>query len=462
MWKHRIMSAGLVPGLLLAGCAEAGTPTADAALTEEHVAEDRAGVLADPTSSAASSELDDPLVALRPIADGLTSPIAMAEAPDGSGRLFVVDQVGVVRVIRPEGDLADEPFLDLRDRIVDLDESYDERGLLGLAFHPNYADNRRLFVAYSAPLRSGAPSGWDNTTHLSEFRMSSDPMRADPSSERVLLRVDQPQSNHAGGTVAFGPDGHLYFSVGDGGGANDTGLGHPPLGNGQETDTLLGSILRIDVDSGDPYGIPADNPFADADGADEIYAYGFRNPYRFSFDLGGSKELFAGDAGQNLFEEVSLVERGGNYGWRIMEGAHCFDVDSPGTPQESCAEAGPRGRPLRPPVIEYSHDEVGLAVVGGHVYRGDALPELAGAYVFGDWSRSFGRPSGTLLAAFPSDREELWPFRRIRVAGTTDGGLGHYLLGFGQSLDGEMYVLVKDEAGPAGHTGQVLRLAPPG
>lgn len=404
--------------------------------------------------------LSDPAVALEPVARGLTSPVALAEAPDGSGRLFVVDQIGVIRVISPDGDLLDRPFLDLREQVVDLDESYDERGLLGLAFHPDYADNGRFFVYYSAPLRPGAPGAWNNTSHLSEFRVSTDPLLADPSSERVLMLIDEPQANHAGGTVAFGPDGYLYLSLGDGGGAGDVGVGHPIPGNGQDTSTLLGSILRIDVDSGEPYAIPPDNPFATGAGAEEIYAYGFRNPYRFSFDREDGR-LFVGDAGQNLFEEVSVVERGGNYGWRIMEGTHCFDVDNPDSPEAECPETGPDGRPLLPPVIEYSHDELGLVVVGGYVYRGEALPGLEGAYVFGDWSESFDRPSGTILAAVPSSEGGLWPWQRVRIAGASDGELGHYLQAFGEDADGELYVLVKDRPGPVGNTGQVLRMVPP-
>lgn len=404
--------------------------------------------------------LSDPTVSLEPVAEGLTSPVTMAEDPDGGGRLLVVDQIGVIRVIE-DGELLDQPFLDLRDKIVDLDENYDERGLLGLAFHPEYAENGRFFVYYSAPLRPGAPKEFDNTSHLAEFRVSQDPLVADPASEKVLMRIDEPQSNHAGGTVAFGPDGYLYVSLGDGGAANDVGVGHPVPGNGQDTSTLLGSILRIDVDSGDPYGIPPDNPFAEGAGEEEIYAYGFRNPYRFSFDLEGENQLFVGDSGQNLFEEVSIVELGGNYGWRIMEGTHCFDVDDPNSPEAECPDVGWDGQPLLPPVIEFSHEEAGLVVVGGHVYRGEAMPELDGVYIFGDWAETMDRPSGSILAAVPSEGGGLWPWQRVNVAGSTDGGLGHYLQGFGQSSDGEMYVLVKDRVGPVGNTGQVLKIVPP-
>ncbi|MGH2542068.1 MAG: PQQ-dependent sugar dehydrogenase, partial [Ardenticatenaceae bacterium] len=315
---------------------------------------------------------------------------------------------------------------------------------------------------YSAPLRTNGPANWNHTSHISEFRVSgSDPNRADPASERILLRVDQPQSNHNGGTVAFGSDGYLYISLGDGGAANDTGLGHPPRGNGQDRTTILGSLLRIDVvDNGNPYAIPADNPFVGQEGADEIYAYGFRNPYRFSWDR-QSGALYVADAGQNLYEEVSRVSRGGNYGWNIREGTHCFSPSSPDNPPASCPDTGPWGESLIPPVIEYAHPNqsggIGLVVVGGHVYRGDAIPGLVGNYVFGDWSRSFDEPLGQLLAATPlPEGAGTWPVRPLSTAGIAS--LGHFVLGFGEDGDGELYVLVSQATGPGGNTGKVYKL----
>jgi glucose/arabinose dehydrogenase len=255
------------------------------------------------------------VVRLEQVAEGLTSPVTLVAPPDGSGRLFVVDQIGLVRVVSAAGELLAEPFLDLRDRIVTLMPDFDERGLLGLAFHPDYAANGRLFVYYSAPLREGGPAGWDHTSHVSEFRVSADPNRADPGSERVVLQIDEPQFNHNAGTVLFGPDGYLYISVGDGGGANDVDLGHTPvIGNGQDLTNLLGKILRIDVDGAEPYAIPDDNPFVGTIGRDEIFAYGLRNPYRMSFDRGGDRDLLIADAGQNLWEEVNLGASGANYG----------------------------------------------------------------------------------------------------------------------------------------------------
>lgn len=403
-------------------------------------------------------------VALDLVADGLTAPVAMANPGDGSGRQFVVDQAGMIRVIAADGTLQPEPFLDLRDRMVDLTPSFDERGLLGLAFHPDYADNGRFFVYYSAPLREDGPENFNHTSHVAEFHVSADPDRADPDSERIVLQIDEPQFNHNSGALAFGPDGLLYIAVGDGGGAHDLGVGHTPdIGNGQDRTNLLGNILRVDVDGGEPYAIPSDNPFVGREGRDEIFAYGLRNPYRMSFD--SELGLLASDAGQGRREEVSRIEAGGNYGWNLKEGTDCFDPTSPFAPPEECSDTGPFGQPLIDPVAEYhnrrSHDDgVGIAIIGGHVYRGEELPGLAGKYVFGDWSQSFTEPGGTLLAATPSD-EGLWPLEELQVAGRPEGRLGHFVLGFGRDEAGEMYVLTTDEGGPTGQTGRVYQLVSP-
>lgn len=417
-------------------------------------------------------------VGLQLIAGDLTSPVTMAHAGDGSGRLFVVDQIGLIRVLMPDGTLPGEPFLDVRDRMVALNPGFDERGLLGLAFHPDYETNGRFFVYYSAPLRAEGPAGFNHTSHISEFRVSSDPNRADPASERIVLQVDEPQGNHNAGTLLFGPsDGYLYISLGDGGGANDVGLGHVDDwyadnagGNGQDVEqNLLGSILRIDVDGGDPYGIPADNPFVGEPGLDETWAYGFRNPYRFSFDLGGSHDLIVADVGQLLWEEVSIGVKGGNYGWNVKEGTHCFSTDSPGESRPDCpdvVESGSRaGDPLIDPVIEYANARqeggLGLAVVGGYVYRGGALPQFRGRYLFGDWSESFGGPpTGKLFVAKPR-KKGLWSMEQLRIATTPTGELGQRVLGFGQDTAGEVYVLTTDNSGPTGTTGKVFKLVSP-
>jgi glucose/arabinose dehydrogenase len=416
---------------------------------------------------------DERSIALALVAQGFTSPVALVEAPDGSGRLFVVDQTGLIHIIGANGAQVAEPFLDVRSRMVTLRPSFDERGLLGLAFHPRYATNGRFFVYYTAPLRAGGPAGYDATARIAEFHVSGNANRADPASERIILQVDKPQFNHNGGTIAFGPeDEYLYISLGDGGGANDNNvLGHVPDwytenggGNGQDiTQNLLGSILRIDVDRGTPYAIPHDNPFATGPGLDEIYAYGFRNPYRFSFDMGGSNDLLVGDAGQGLWEEVSRVERGGNYGWNVKEGTHCFDAENNRLMPTACPSVDlTTGIPLTDPVIEYAHlsnGGLGLVVVGGYVYRGSMVRQLRGRYIFGDWSRGFATPDGTLFAAAPR-RSGMWPMQELLVSRKAGSRLNHYLLGFGQDADGEVYVLTTDMAGPSGTTGRVYRIAP--
>lgn len=304
-------------------------------------------------------------------------PVGIYVPPDGTGRLFVLEQAGIVRVFPDDpGTSGSEVFLDLRDRVND---GGNEEGLLGLAFHPDFATNGRFYLDYTA---SGP-----RRTVVAEFRLDlSDPNRGDPASEEVVLEVPQPYSNHNGGQIAFGPDGFLYIGLGDGGSGGD------PQGNGQNPGTLLGSILRIDVDGGTAtrgYGIPGDNPFAlNQQGyRDEIFAYGLRNPWRFSFDpLTGA--LWAGDVGQNRIEEIDRVEKGGNYGWNTMEGSDCYE------PSSGCDRAG-----LILPVAEYTHQE-GNSVTGGFVYRGEGIPALQGQYVYGDFGS--GR-IWALDAASPED-----------------------------------------------------------
>ncbi|HEU4748816.1 MAG TPA: PQQ-dependent sugar dehydrogenase [Gemmatimonadaceae bacterium] len=451
--------AGIIVVLTVAiGCQDAATVAPVAPLT--------------PKSAALQSAIEPALtIDVELIAEGLTSPIQIVSADDRTGRLFIIDQAGTIRIVTEEGVLLPTPFLDVTSRLVPLRPNFDERGLLGLAFHPKYAQNGRFFVFYSAPLRPGAPAGYDHTARISEFRVSANPDVADPLSERVILEVDKPQFNHNGGTVAFGKDRNLYISIGDGGGANDVGLGHVEDwypdnggGNGQDKEAnLLGNILRIDIDKGTPYGIPADNPFVGKPGLDEIWATGLRNPYRISFDTRKGHRLFAGDAGQGRWEEVSLIERGGNYGWNVKEGTHCFDAENNQVEPESCPDAEPDGTPLRDPIIEYANSAqpggIGVTVIGGNVYRGNTIKSLKGMYVFGDFSRRFFPPDGTLLAA----REEasgLWPIRELRVASSANGRLNDYILGFGVDDKGEVYVGGKDVLGPSGNTGKVYRLIP--
>jgi glucose/arabinose dehydrogenase len=413
-------------------------------------------------------------VGLELVADGFTSPVALVESPDGTGRRFVVDQVGLVWIITASGEVLKTPFLDVRDRMVQLNPRYDERGLLGLAFHPRYHDTGRLFVYYSAPLRAEAPDDFNHTAYLSEFRVSAgDPNRADPATERRLLTVDQPQANHNGGTLAFGPaDGYLYLSLGDGGGRDDVGVGHVDDwydrntgGNAQDvTQNLLGSILRIDIDQGNPYAIPSDNPFVNGSGLPEQWAFGFRNPYRFSFDMGGDHALFVGDAGQEQWEEVDIVVRGGNYGWNIREGAHCFDVANPKSSPATCPETDPWGNPLIGPVIEFLNSNmpggVGNVVVGGYVYRGSRLPQLGASYIFGTWGRGTfqgGLEGGALFIAGPCESGRC-DFSRLWLDDMPGGVLDDFLLSFGQDRFGEIYVLTTSELGPSGSGGKVYKI----
>jgi len=408
---------------------------------------------------------DQPLrVALELVVEGITAPVALAEPEDGSGRLLIAEQPGRILVVEPGSGLSSAPFLDIRNRVVQLSTGYDERGLLGLALHPGFRENGRFFVFYTAPPSVDAPAGTDSEMVLSEFRVSPPGAGvADPASERVLLRIPHPQSNHKGGEIAFGPDGFLYIGSGDGGGAGDIGEGHTPgLGNAQDRSGLLGKILRIDVDSGEPYAVPEDNPFVGQSGARaEIWALGLRNPWRFSFDVppGGPARLLVGDVGQARIEEVNLVERGGNYGWRIREGSTCFDPGNFGRVPADCPETGASGEPLIGPILEYSH-EIGTSVIGGFVYRGAALPALRGRYVFGDFA-SPTMPFGGVLFAAAEGQDGKWSFGELPVTGRSGGRIGAFLYALGRDAAGELYVLTSHTMGPMPRRGAVYRLVPP-
>ena len=310
--------------------------------------------------------------------DGLVSPLAVTNAGDGSGRIFVLEQRGQIRIVR-DGQLLGDPFLDIGDRLT----AGGERGLLGLAFHPDFPDDPRFFVNYT---------DLDGNTVVSSFTAEAGADRADGGSEVVLLRIEQPYPNHNGGALVFGPDGYLYISTGDGGSGGD------PHDNGQRMDTLLGKILRIDVDgSGDtPYAIPPDNPFVDQpDALPEIWHLGLRNPWRMSFDR-ETGDLWIGDVGQGSWEEIDVARAGTgglNFGWNRVEGFECFQGDTCDDPA------------FTPPVTAYSH-EFGCSVIGGVVYRGTAQPLLAGRYVYSrllqrqpvgarsEERRAAGRPAG--------------------------------------------------------------------
>ncbi|MGD9690490.1 MAG: PQQ-dependent sugar dehydrogenase [Phycisphaerales bacterium] len=408
-------------------------------------------------------------IRLEPVASGLVSPVQAKAPPDGTNRLFVVDQSGVVRIIE-NGVLLAAPFLDVRSLIVTLNAGFDERGLLGLAFAPDYATSGRFFVHYtvSRPGEPGDPclgtSRGCSTEVLAEFRVSdADPNLADPDSRVVLLSVPKPQFNHCGGFIDFGPDGFLYMSLGDGGGAND-GLAdnppsHGPTGNAQNLGTPLGKMLRFDVSSPGILAFPPDNPFLNTPGAyPGVYAFGLRNPYSATFDdgPGGTGRLFIGDVGQNLFEEVDILRAGGNYGWPIREGLHCFNPFAPTMPPLACAGG------FVDPIAEYTRTE-GISVISGGVYRGSAIPALHGLYVFGDFSTAFNQPRGNLFFLAPPPPEVMDPapvsFQRLRI-GSNDQPLGLFLKGFGRDRHHEIYVLGSTVLGPTGAAGVVLRIAP--
>jgi glucose/arabinose dehydrogenase len=363
-------------------------------------------------SSAAPVANAVPLVATR-VLTGLNRPVDL-QSPPGDCRLFILEQQGRIRVVR-NGALVAVPFLDIISRIL----SGGERGLLGLAFHPRYAENGRFFVNYT---------NRDGDTHVSEFRASPPSGdSADPGSEKRLLFVAQPFANHNGGGLAFGPDGFLYIGLGDGGSGGD------PQGNGQRLDTLLGKMLRLDVDAASPYAVPGDNPFVSRSGArPEIWAYGLRNPWRFSFDKATGEMLIA-DVGQNAVEEISLASRRGgeNFGWNTTEGTSCF------RPSSGCPTAG-----LTLPISEYRHP-AGQSITGGYVYRGRRMPFLQGTYFYADYVRpgfirSFRLQNGT--AADARDR-----------SGELGAGLTS-VTSFGLDADGELYVV--------DHDGEIYRIDP--
>ncbi len=422
--------------------------------------------------SSAVADHHKPAVALQQIAEGFTSPLDVISLPDGSGRKLITDQVGTIHLLNKDGKLDEKLFLDLRPKLTKLNSGFDERGLLGLALHPNFKSNRKLYVYYSAPRSSMAPTNWDHTSHLVEFTAAKDFSSADPASGRVVLKIDQPQSNHNGGRIVFGPDGFLYIGTGDGGGANDNQLGHASQGNGQDTTTLLGKILRIDINKADGYAIPTDNPFADGkQGRPEIFAYGLRNPWGISFDRGGDHELFVADVGQNLYEELNIIVKGGNYGWRVREAHVAFDPKKPNEPPTDSPKTDALGKPFIDPIAWYKHPArnkidptqlEGISVTGGYVYRGKAIKDLVGKYVCADWSRTWALPDGVFFTATREGEGEdaKWNLESLPVTTTSGGKLGAYIVSMGEDADGELYVLTNGRNSLSGQTGKVFKLVP--
>jgi len=358
-----------------------------------------------PPQPAAPTGFPDPAgFTWSPVVAGLRSPVDIQSA--GGDRLFIVEQRGLIRIADENG-LRQEPFLDIRDRVFDTGN---EQGLLGLALHPDFASNGSFYVNYTRG---------NGDTVIARFRVSDDPDRVDPDSEFVLLQIDQPFPNHNGGRLVFGPDGYLYIGTGDGGAQGD------PQGRAQNPDSLLGKILRLDVDGGEPYAIPADNPFAAGGGRPEIWALGLRNPWRFAFDP-GTGDLFIGDVGQNQWEEIDTLPSGtagANFGWDLREGLDSYEGD----PSPAFTD----------PVAVYSHAEGGCSVTGGEVVRDPSLPEWQGIYLYGDFC------SGLIWGLF-RDGSGAWQNRLLFDS-------GFQITSFGSGVDGAVYVL--DRAG------EVYRLA---
>lgn len=414
---------------------------------------------------------------LRLVADGYVAPIGLADPADGSGRLFVQEQHGLVGVLNADGSRG-PVLLDLRPRMLPVATDFEERGLLGFALHPDFASNGRVYALYTAPLRPDAPSGWNHTKRVSEFTLAPGAERIDLESERVLLALDWPSRKHNGGALAFDAEGRLLVGLGDGGGAH--GVGPEVLWSAfdvpaeqlhwdrlaQDATSLYGKILRLDVDAGFPgYGVPDTNPFVGRAGRDEIIAWGLRNPFRVSVDRQTGAMLVTAIA-ETLWEAVYLFDGPANLGWPIREGFHCVDRLRPRDPPEDCPRHGPDGWRISDPVVEYANMQVmhpetkveatglGAAVTGALIYRGAALPELYGKLLVSDWSASFEQPSGQIFVATPAERHgEAWPLTPLLRLETR-------IVGLATDAAGEVYVLATDRFGPFGETGKIYKLEP--
>lgn len=403
---------------------------------------------------------------LMEIAGGFNAPVRAVTAPGITDKIFVVEQTGkIICVDLASG--AKSTFFDVNASLVNISPSYDERGLLGLAFHPDFQNNGLFYTYQSEPVRAGDDLDVDFSTQtngaipnhrsfiVENFTMSPD-CTASPQKLNSVLIVDQPQGNHNGGDLVFDASANLYISLGDGGSANDVGPGHGLIGNGRNNANVLGTILRINPlgtsSSNGNYSVPADNPFVgDGSAVDEIYAYGFRNPYRMSFDAANG-DLYTGDVGQNDVEEIDKVVLGGNYGWNWKEGSFFFYNPQGGNYVSDVAPPNlPSG--LIDPVGEYDHGE-GISITGGYVYRGTAIPSLVGKYVFGDFSgSSFGSASGRLFYLDLVSKK----ITEFDICPSVPG----YIFGFGQDANNELYVLTNDKFNPSGVEGKLLKIVSP-
>ena len=440
-----------------------------AAVPDVDVPEPTQGPIADPigTGSVTASLAD--------VVSGLTAPVVTINSPVESNTLYIADQAGVISALNQETGRT-STFLDVSDFLVNLGAigpvSFDERGLLGFAFHPDYASNGLVYTYTSEPVSdtpdfSTQPAGTtaDHQTVINEWQVTnaSDPATAvDRTTRRELLRLDQPQFNHNGGALVFDSNSLLYIARGDGGGADDADgqdfidgpiIGHG-TGNANNTANPYGSILRIDPfgnsSANGQYGIPTDNPFFGVDGVvSEIYAYGFRNPYRISFDP-DTGDLWVADVGQNFIEEINVVVAGGNYGWNEKEGSFSLEPNGSGASTVTSVDPGVSAD-LIDPVAEYDRDE-GLAIIGGFVYRGSQIPDLEGHYVFGD----FGQFNGSASRLFYLDGDDV--IKEFSMADDTLQSIS--MTGIGIDNDGELYIMGNSTGTPFGSTGRVLRLDP--
>jgi glucose/arabinose dehydrogenase len=442
-------------------------------------------------------------IGLKSVADGFTAPLRGVSAPGEPRRMYVVDQVGKLWAVNLATG-AKTVFLDVSSRLVVLGVSgpgsFDERGFLGVAFHPDYRRNGKLYTYTSEP-NSGPPTFTttlpagtiaDHQNVVAEWtanRPGDPPAGVDPASRRELMRIDWPQFNHDAGDIVFGPDGKLYIPTGDGGGADDTDVGHSGDGNAQKLTVPLGKILRVDVNARNSangrYGIPRDNPFRVTPGAvREIWAYGFRNPFRMSFDT-ETGILIVGEVGQNDIEEVDVIVKGGNYGWNRKEGTLCFDPRGadPGVATRDCSAVPPLPARLRNPVAQYDTHHEGHSVIGGFVYHGDAIRFLKDRYVFGEFSRLSTQPAGPdnygrLLYIEQRNLTRGHALKRIqefRNVAREAARLGLTnpaqppasfqqtlsVLGLGQDVRGEVYVFGNRTGRPFGTGGVMLRLVAP-
>ena len=358
------------------------------------------------------------------VVGGLASPTVVTTSSSTDTRLFITEQAGLIKIYK-DGAILGTPFLDLTASVLALTAGYDERGLLGMAFHPNYSSNGEFFVYYSKA-KSGA--GINHESIVAKFTVSGNP-DVSGTTEEIIFQFDQPNNNHNGGCLAFGNDGYLYIATGDGGGQND------PNDLAQDRTNYYGKILRINVDSGSPYSIPADNPYiGHGTYKEEIYAYGFRNPYRMSFDASTGK-LWTGDVGQGTYEEIDIVTNNGNYGWSVKEGNSIFDNAQAVTIAAALGiDVNVFLNSLVSPVAEYDHT-VGLSVIGGFVYRGSTCVDLKGKYVFGDWAKDWSSSTGVIYYL-----EEPTPGNYVIK---TLKNLTESVVGFGEDNLKELYVITK-------------------